>query len=243
METRIILCIPGRWADRSEIVTSLAGANAQEYLFAGNILLHIPSGEGFEVEIEAHDAQMQQSFTLAAQGRLSDDELQEIGRHTFVVYLIGKGGNMQHAAGTMRAGNAFLKAGGLAMKVETAGKSFSKEQWTLLSDAGEEQALYEAYVVLLQSEDELIYSCGMHNIGLRDVICDVDATVNEAAQLADIFNIYQVIEKPGISEGQTFSTEADGPVYRITTEVCTIYPEDDLFYNPFGMYRLQEVTE
>jgi hypothetical protein len=242
MDIITILCIPGQWADRSEIVTSLAGANTQEYIFAGNILLHIPSGEGFEVEIAAHDPQMQQSFTLAAQGRLTDEELQAIGRHSFVVYLIGKGGSLQHAANMMRAGIAFLKAGGQAVKVETTGKAFNKAQWKMLSDAHEEQALYEAFVVLLRSEAELIYSCGMHNIGLRDVICDVDATVSEAAELADIFNIYQVIEKPELSSGQTFSTEAGGPVYRIIAEDCTIYPEDDLFYNPFGMYRLQEVA-
>lgn len=243
MELRTILCIPGRWADRSEIVTAVAGANGQEYLFAGNILLHIPSGEGFEVEIAPHDAQMQASFTLAAQGRLTGEELEEAGRHSFVIYLKGKGGSLLRALHTMQAGLAFLKAGGTAIKVETTGKAFSTEQWLQLSEAGDEQALYEAFVVLLRSEEELIYSCGMHNLGFRDVICDVDAGISEAAELADIFNIYQVIEKPEIASGQTFGTEAGGPVFSITAEACTAYPEDDLFYNPFGMYRLQEVTE
>lgn len=239
----IILCIPGKWADRSEIVTTLAATNEQEYIFAGNILLHIPSGEGFEVKIETRDEQLQEAFAIAGQGRFTEEELQTIADHSFVIYLIGKGGDLSSAQKTMDAGVAFLNAGGLGIKVETTGKAFNKDRWKILAGAHDDQAIYEAYVLLLRSQEDVIYSCGMHNIGLRDVICDINATINEAAELADIFNVYQVIEKPEISSGQTFSTDAEGVVYRITTEDCAIYPQDDLFYNPYGMYRLQEATE
>src|SRR5687767_1953016 len=109
-DIKIILCIPGRWKDRSDIVRSLAGANIKEYLFAGNILLHLPTNETFEIEVCEPDSRLRESFDVSGQGRLSESELNAIDQHSFVIYLTGKGGNQQAAEKVMRAGTAFLNA-------------------------------------------------------------------------------------------------------------------------------------
>ena len=49
-EPKIVVGIPGRWEDRSEIVTSIASLGGG-YLFAGNMLMNRESGKGFEIDV------------------------------------------------------------------------------------------------------------------------------------------------------------------------------------------------
>lgn len=239
--TEIILCIPGQWKNRSELVTALVPANGGHYIFAGNILMHVDTGESFEVEIEDRDARMAASFAAAGQGRLTETELTAIDKHTFVVYLIGKGGTQQAAEKTMLAGQAFLNAGGLGIKVETSGKAFTPPQWTGILNTLSEEKYYEAFVVFLRNGNNAVYSCGLHNIGMRDVICDAGMEPDAAASLIQGFIFYRLFERPVIEDRQTFSENSTAPVYRITEKACEAYAEDDLFYNPYGMYLLSEI--
>ena len=235
----IILCIPGRWKDRSEFVMAVAGANLNEYIFAGNILLHLPTKESFEIDFQQRDEELQLSFQAAGQGRLTETELNKIGHHTFIAYLIGKGGDQAGAARVMIAAGAILNAGGLGVKVETSGKAFSASQWTEISSDEEASKFFDAFILLLREETGAIYSCGLHNIGLRDIICDPALEIDAAIDLIRIFIFYQLYDKPAIQSGQTFSKDADAPVFRIIEETCKTYDRDDLFFNPFGMYYLQ----
>jgi len=239
-EPKIILCIPGNWNDRTHLVTSLVQANHEQYIFAGNVLLHIPTGDTFEVEIYEPDPRLEASFGITGQGRFTPEELAEIGKHSSVIYLVGPGGGTANAEKMMRAGQAFLDAGAAAVKVETTGKSFTKALWTALTKYEGGQKFYEAFVVLLRSEDGTIYSCGMHNLGLRDTRCSLDLEPAEITDAIDIFSLYQLMEQPVIRAGQTFSTSENSRVFRIVEADCTIYQEGDLFYNPFGMYGLEQ---
>ena len=80
--------------------------------------------------------------------------------------------------------------------------------------------------------------CGMHNLGLRDTIVSGEPT-NEAIDLMNIFSYYQLIDKPTILAGQTFSPKVGGTVYRITEELDPPYAGHELFGNPFGTWRLR----
>jgi hypothetical protein len=238
-EQQIILCIPGHWKDRSEIVRTVARTNLHEYLFAGIALLHIPTSETFEVEVCEPDSGMRGSFEVAGQGRLSESELTAVDQHSLVVYLIGKGGNMQNAERVMKAATAFLNAGGLGVKVETTGKAFNKDQWLRLSQSRDEGKFYTGYVILVSTETNSVYSCGLHNIGLSDVICDCSLPIEEALDLVEIFIYYLLVDKPTIKSGETFSKETGAQKFVIIEEECTIYRPDHLFFNSFGMYRLE----
>jgi hypothetical protein len=238
----IILCIPGKWKDRSELVIALAAMNNDEYLFAGNVLMHIPSNEFFEVEVREYDDRMRKAFEIAGAGRLNEADLDEIGNHSFTVYIIGKGGDMESAAKMMKAGQAFLNAGGLGIKVETCGKAFSASAWNAFTNSDIELRYYMAFVILLIStEDNYIYSCGMHNVGLRDTICDYTGDIKDIADLIEVFSVYQLAEKPAITEGQTFSPQIDAAVYRIIESECIFYEKEHRFHNPYGMYYLKGV--
>lgn len=238
----IILCVPGKWKDRSELVIALAAMNNDEYLFAGHVLMHMPTNDFFEVEVREYDDRMRKAFEVAGPGRLNEAELNEIDHHTFVVYIIGKGGDMESAAKMMKAGQAFLNAGGLGIKVETCGKAFNASAWKTFTDSTIELRYYMAFVILLIStEDNYIYSCGMHNIGLRDTICDYNGNINDVANLIEVFSVYQLAENPVIKDGQTFSPQAGAAVYRIIESECIFYEKEHRFYNPYGMYYLKEV--
>jgi hypothetical protein len=238
----IILCVPGKWKDRSELVISLAAMNNDEYLFAGNVLMHTTTKDFFEVEIREYDDRMKGAFEVAGAGRLNEAELDEIDSHSFVVYIIGKGGDMESAGKMMKAGQAFLNAGGLGIKVETCGKAFRPSAWNTFVNSEIELRFYMAFVILLIStEDNYVYSCGMHNLGLRDTLCDYTGDINDIADLIEVFSIYQLAENPVITDGQTFSPSADAAVYRIIESECIFYEKGDSFYNPYGMYYLKEM--
>lgn len=240
-ETNIILCIPGPWETREALLEAVIKSNNGEYLFAGNLLFHQPSNEGFEMEVREHDHQIAHAFATAGMQRFSEAEMQAVKDHTQVVYIQGKGGSLPDAEKMMRAGLAVLKAGGAGIKVETAGKAFNKTQWEELTLMDHDHKFYEAFVLLVKGTGNIIYSCGMHNLGFRDAISDPIGELMETAELVDIFCIYQVLENPEIAEGQTFSTEPESPVYRIHEEACTFYPADDLFFNPYGMLHLVRI--
>jgi Domain of unknown function (DUF4261) len=238
-ETEIILCIPGQWKDRSEIVKALTAANPNEYIFEGTAIVHIPTNEKFEVNIQERNSKLTGSFKVASQGRLNDADLKLIDSHSFIVYLIGKAGNMIEAEKTMNAGQAFISAGGLAMKVETSGKSFTKAQWARVMAEHGENKFYEAFIVLLRAKDKSVYSCGMHNLGLRDIVCDTTLESNQGTTLIRKFIFHLLKDKPEIRNGDVFSIYPKSPGFKIFEEKCKIYAKDDLFFNPFGMYRLQ----
>jgi len=139
----------------------------------------------------------------------------------------------------MSAAVGILHAGGLAVKVESAGVAHSSDQWKEFTAAADAEALYYAYVTLVgQGDNRTYYSCGMHNLGLRDAIITGNLTAYEAGSLLNTFLLYCLIEQPELEIGHTFSVDAPSPRYRLSTEQCTIYPKDHLFNNPFGLWRL-----
>lgn len=240
INAQTILCIPGKWKNESEMVSSMVGNNVGEYLFAGRILMHIKTKEFFQVDISEHDENMRESFRWAGLvNRVSEAFLDEIAEHTLVIYLIGQTGSLQSAESIARAGNAILKAGGIGLKVETAGKAFTAEQWQNLVDNFETADLYKMFVLdSLTDEEGTTFSCGMHNLGLRDTIIS-NEEFGEAVSVISMFGYYQFIDKPVIMNNQTFAQAANAPVYRISEEPNQPYQGHELFENPFGMWRLQ----
>jgi hypothetical protein len=234
-----ILCIPGNWKDRIELLTSIATSSHNEYLFAGQILLNTPTSQHFEVEVCDRDERMATSFKVAGLvNSVSAEFLEDIDKHNMVVYLIGEGGSMETAEALAKAGGVLLKAGGIGIKVETAGKAFMKEQWMNLLSNDFESSSYKMFVLdAIEAEDGTVYSCGMHNLGLKDTIVS-DEAIDKAIDLIAIFSYYQIVDKPLISSNQTFSQRAGDGIYRITEEQDPPYAGHEQFGNPFGMWRL-----
>lgn len=239
-KVKTVLCIPGSWSDRSEIVTSIAENNLHEFIFAGALLLNMKTKEGFEVEICERDNRMKDAFKWAGMvNRVSEEFLSDIDQHKYVVYISAETGNIASARAIAEAGNAVLKSGGIGLKVESAGKAFTREHWSGLVNDFEESNIYQMYVLdSISNGKGATYSCGMHNLGLKDSIV-YDEEFQESVNLISIFGYYQLIDKPVIENNQTFSTDLEAPIFVISEESNQPNVGSELFENPFGMWRLK----
>ncbi|HEX6605843.1 MAG TPA: DUF4261 domain-containing protein [Chloroflexia bacterium] len=235
---KIVLGIPGLWQTRSDFVEAMA-LNSKGFVFAGRTLLNIASRASWELELRAYTTRLVEAFTVANRGSIDEPTMRAIAKHTFTAYIVGPGGSLDAARSIMSAAVGVLHAGGLAVKVESAGVAHSSEQWKALTTATDAEALYYAYVTLVgQGDNRTYYSCGMHNLGLRDAIITGNLTAYEAGSLLNTFLLYCLIEQPQLETGHTFSVDAQSPRYRLSIEQCTVYPKDHLFNNPFGLWRL-----
>lgn len=237
---KTVLCIPGNWNDRSEIVTAIAKSNLNEFIFLGMVLLNMKTNKGFEVQIEGYNKNMRESFRIAGLvNRVDGEFIEQVGDHKFTIYLISETGNLKDAKAIAEAAMAILNAGGIGVKVETAGKAFTKKQWGELINAPEESSLYQMFVLdSLSDGKETVYTCGMHNLGYKDSIVSGEE-FQYAVELLSTFGYYQIIDKPKIKAGQTFRTSVDSPIFEITEEKNQPNIGDELFENNFGMWRLK----
>ncbi len=236
-----VICIPGNWESRKEFILSIITANAKEYMTAGNILMNLESKTHCTIEFCELDERMKKTFKNAGMvTRVTDGFLDEIEKHKNVVYISGATGGLKEAEDFAKAGAAVLKAGGLGIKVETAGKAFEKDQWLNMVDNFKIANLYTMFVVdSIVDKEGTVNSCGMHNLGLPDTVIS-DEEFQEAVHLISVFNFYQIIDKPSVQNNQSFRVDMQSPVYRITEELEQPYKEQALFQNPFGMWRLSK---
>src|SRR5687768_3293759 len=56
-----VIGIPGRWPNRSDIVTSIA-SRSDGYLFAGMVMMKLGTKDGFTLEIYEHDPNLKNAF-------------------------------------------------------------------------------------------------------------------------------------------------------------------------------------
>jgi hypothetical protein len=207
-------------------------------VYLGNLLMNTATKDVCEVELYDHDPDLAQAFARAGRSSLGKEDLTAIAAHTYTVYLKTAGGTVEAARGIMAAAGAVLRAGGIAVKVESASVAHSARQWMDLASRGDREALYRAFVVLVGSRAaRQFYSCGMHNLGYPDALVAGDDP-DAAASLLQTFLSYLLLEDPALASGHTFSTSAKAPHYRLTLEPCTIFQPDNLFHNPFGVWHL-----
>lgn len=233
---KVVVGIPGRWPGRSDIVTSIA-SNSGGYLFAGAVLMHIESQWSCSLEIYDHDPAMRHAFEVASAGTIPEAELTAIAQHTHTLYLVANGGSFETGRELMRAAKALLDCGGIAVKIESTGVAHSAERWIELTDNELPHAVMWAFVTYIGDSGEY-YSCGMHNLGFRDVVVTADIEPDDAASLIDQFLQYIVFEELTILDNQTFALDKNAPRYQVTKSPCTMFPPDDLFHNPYGVWEL-----
>lgn len=237
----IVLAVPGNWLNRVGIVTAIA-KKGRDYRLTGEILTNPATGESFDLEIAGHDPDLIETFIPVGRGRLSLKDFAALDHHTFTLYLTGPGGSLETARHIMDAAAALLWAGGIAVRVESSGAVHSVGQWLncVRHQESDLAALSDAFVLLTQ-QDDLVYSCGMHNFGLRDAVISIKNAPEEPVRTLQTFLLYLMQENPELKDGTIFSTQPDLPHYRLKGLKCTNYPPGDLLYNPFGLWRLTKI--
>ena len=231
---RTILCVPGTWPDRGAFLISAAGAGMPA---AGSFIVDTLAGTHLEFEHRARDARMREAFDSASGGEIDEAELEAIEGHQSVVYLLGETGDLDRLRPMIAIASRLLLHGALGIKVESAGVAAPIENWLALSQRLDPFGLIRCFVVVAAGKADT-YSCGMHNLGFPDVVTSAPG----AKQLIDRFNLYQLIERPVLEDGQTFAAEQGARGFVLSKQPCTEWPADDPFHNPFGMWRLSPVA-
>lgn len=235
-EAQIIIGVPGKWKNRTELIQAVA-SKSEGYLMAGYIIHNAKKDIGFQVEVYEHDANLKEAFSYASRDTFDDSLLEEIEQHTFTVYVIANVNGFEGLKEVVDVGAALLKAGGLAVKIETSGIAHTKDGWYQLAENQDYFPIYSHFVTLI-GDEESYYSCGMKVFGLPDVAIPSSIEIEEAADFLNNFNLYNLVEKPTFNNGETFGFGEDSPIYRIQYNNDFRYEEDDVFFNPFGLIDL-----
>jgi len=235
MDAKIIIGIPGPWATRTDIVTTIAQRSGG-FVFAGLVLMDTVTNQGFTLEVYDHDPTLHEAFRLAGGGRISDADIRAIAQHRHTLYCISSVVSLEAARQMLRVGVGLLDAGGLAVKVESSGVAHNATRWRELAASEQLFDVYTAFVSLIGGSD-CFYSCGMHSFGLPDAAVPRDLDAKEAARLLNIFNHYLVAERPSLGDGHTFSVAPDAPRFRLRKTTCDIYEPRHAFHNPHGIWR------
>ncbi|HSI62517.1 MAG TPA: DUF4261 domain-containing protein [Candidatus Saccharimonadia bacterium] len=238
----MIICIPGPWKDRNDFLHRVIAFEPKgRYLWAGAFLMDTKSQDHVPLEFCGVDERMPESFKVAGQGKLPAETLDRIREHRSVVYLHFPLDLPDQRERVLKYSALLRDLGGIAVKVESSGVAHDWERWfSLLS--GTPFQRYTA-VVTLVADQEYYYSCGMHHFGLPDCEAPSALSLDDAADLINGFNHFLLIDKPTLVSGHTFSFAQDAPRYRLTHHKDERHDpqEDDLFWNPHGLWRLDAV--
>jgi uncharacterized protein YegJ (DUF2314 family) len=241
---RIIVGVPGPWADHGAVVKAIANASpTPAFLAAGTILLDTRTNVSLELDVCAHDSRMREAFAVAGGGALSDLELRRIGQHRTVVYIIGGDCSLAGARQMIAAATYLLDAGGFAVKVESAGLAHPADRWRHHARAGTTLSAYRAFVTLVGGDaTDHHYSCGMQNFGLPDASVVGSVPVGDAANILTTFNHWNLIERPSLKDGAWFSCGAGEATFTARLQDFG-YDAESTLNNPFGRWHLSPTDE
>ena len=128
------------------------------------------------------------------------------------------------------------------MKVEPLGPAHEWGAW--FSALPAQNAFYRyGLFVMLTRDDEYYFSCGMRYFGLPDVEVPINVETNEAMEVMNQFNSWQISARPYIETGLTYSITPESPFYLIEAQSDHRYGAEDPFCNSKGIWRLTKKNE
>lgn len=236
--SEVILCIPGNWKDKLEILSGILKLN-NGFISAGGVLHNTNTNQVFAMLIEERYPDLVKAFESGSQKSLDQDLLQNIDNHTFVIYLIGLIESEGDLVGMVKAADTLLSIGGLAVKIDTTGVVHTKETWVgLVNSLEKDEPLYRHFVILVDEEDYL-FSYGMKtfnhpDVGIKKPIKDADVI-----ELLHMFNVYNLTSKAKVENNHTFSLSEDSQFYVINKGTDFRSEEKDTYFNEHGLCILE----
>ena len=239
-EKETIIGIPGPWKDNKDLIERIVTTTGGKFMWLGLILMNPREKDHVTTELYEADPQMRDAFKYAAQGKLSEKTLDDIANHLSTLYLhfplaiSGQQERLKRFTGVVK------EVGGIAVKIETSGVAHNWETWEEILNSDNPFDLYRGFVTLAADED-CYYSCGMHHFSLPEIQVPRSLEIAEAADLMNRFNYYQIVEKPPLSSGHTFSLTPDSPRYRLNLLEDRRHEPEHLFHNSYGVWDCGKV--
>jgi hypothetical protein len=232
------LRIPGPWTQPADLYAALKN-HSTSYELGENGLVHVTTGRSFRCGASPPDADIAGIF--AGSGRLSRKEIDAIAAHKVKVHLSAPGGSVEAAREMMNAATALIHAGGAGVMVDNSALTHGKTDWLKLAADKEPGGLYWAYVALT-NDDDMIWSCGMHCLGLRDAELPDPPGREEGAFIVHNFLGYTYQSGVTVLDGEALGDE-NGPMFRVRHLPHTRFKPGTPFHNSYGVWRLEASNE
>ncbi|RNB51667.1 DUF4261 domain-containing protein [Brevibacillus gelatini] len=234
----IILGVPGYWKSRDDFKEAML-RKGNGYIYMGNHIGNLENPDVFfEVDMNEHNPYVTEAFEIAGNGSFSVEDIYDLKNHNSIVYIFGEGGSVDNVMKIMEVASAVLNAGGIAVNVESSGRASTKKDWLEITSSQDITKVFTR-IIQMSRDNNTFYTTGMHCFGYPDVVTTYEGnTGKEVATLFRVFCLYNLVEKPKINAGETFSLDSSSPVYLLKHEECTMFESDDPFYNPYGVWRL-----
>jgi len=241
-DKKMLICIPGPWENHSEFIEKVVTATKGKYMFAGAILACPDEKNHIPLELYGHDENILQAFSIAGQGKLSEQTLEKIKMHSGVAYLCFPIDLLSNKEMVINFTRVMQETGGYVVKIESTGIAHDWDVWFENLKSVNPFDQYRTFVILL-GDDQFYYSCGMHHFLLPESQISTNTPIESAADTLNRFNYYQIIEKPDLQQGHTFSLTPDSPYYKLNLRDEQRYTNDESFYNPYGIWTMESVEQ
>lgn len=241
MATDIVIGVPGFWESREEFKEELETFQ-KRFRLEGDSLVKEGGTIPLKLDWYDRDDNLGSAFRYAAQGRIEDAVLEEIDAHTYTAYIVCPVQSPAGVAAVVEASRALFSAGGIAIKVESAGIAHSEERWRELTDTFEPEKVIQAFVCLV-GDPEGAFSCGMHNFGLPDTFLHESIGREHLAVALTQTNLYQLARPEVLRDGDIIQFGTNLGAFKAFLSVYEGYHPATNHYNPYGRWNLERAED
>lgn len=228
-----VICIPGIWEDQETVRKTFQNLG-EGLILVGDSLFDVKNDISYYFEIYNFDKNLWKSFYFAG---LDKKEAKEVKKHKTTIYIYAKTGNSKSILYFYEIVSKLLNLGGIAVKIESSGLAITNYTWLNKEDTKEAHSMVDLFVSIIYDRENF-YSCGMHNFGYPDIWISTNNKVNIECIIISFLK-YLINEKTTIRKGYTFRLNNNTSIYCLGHKQCTVYPKDDLFFNPLGYWEFK----
>jgi hypothetical protein len=230
----VTLRIPGAWSRPEEFYEGLPrGCRCTEQ----GLVLH--DGTEFELNILPADGQFPEIFAGACPKLPTGTERELIENYKVNICLTSRGGSIAAAKRLMAGAAAVLTAGGAGVFVDNSGIAHGASDWMTLHDSADEGGVYWAFVTAVRSE-EVVYSMGMHILGLRDATIPSTGNAEYDSRTLHSFLGYSAFSGATMRDGEVVG-DAVLPTFHVNAQADDRCERDAPMFNPYGRWRLERI--
>lgn len=237
MSSKIVICIPTNLQNRQEVTAALESKYGAEYVFIGRIFRSTISDRSCQIEIEQTMSDDTAEWEITGQAKITAATLQQIDGHPLDIILTSEQTGYHACRHIAQLAQVLLRIGGIAIKVESTGIAYEKQQWLTQCNSDDVFDIYSLFVQLVEG-DHYYYSSGMSNFGKADVAIELTEDRGLAIYVINVFNYYRLTESPILQDGHTFQPDIECPTYQLQWIEDREVEADSLLYNPHGRWYL-----
>lgn len=240
--------VAGGWRNREQLLTSIASRN-NAYRLTGRRFMDARTCYAGTLDFDRLEsarryARRARPETASADPKrtphVTDPQGSTGSSERSTLRLSGIGGSRRAARKLMRLTAGLLECGGESVEVESSGGLHASASWRALAETKTDFSLLDAFVSTIEQED-VWRSCGMHSLGLRDVMLDSCLPSDEAETFVRTWLLYTLEGPRLLYSGVTVRFGKRYPVFRLVAQPCSSFQANDPRCNPYGVWRLLRI--